>query len=90
MSLAAQIEVLESLAALDAELRVLTDQLSEEQKTLDDKKTQARALEERLEDGQRSVEEMERMRSDLTGVLRSFRILLFYLLSINVVIVISS
>jgi predicted nucleic acid-binding Zn-ribbon protein len=69
-----QIEALESLAALDAELRELTDQLTQEQKTLSDKRTQAQALEERLSRGKQSSDEMDRSRGDLIGELRQMGI----------------
>ncbi len=69
-----QIEALESLAALDAELRELTERHQRDQKTLSDKKEQAKSLEDRLSRGRQSVEDMERMRSDLVGELRQMGI----------------
>jgi predicted nucleic acid-binding Zn-ribbon protein len=69
-----QIEALESLAALDAELRELTDRLTQEQKTLDDKRSQAQALEERLSRGKQSSDDMDRSRGDLLGELRQMGI----------------
>jgi predicted nucleic acid-binding Zn-ribbon protein len=69
-----QIEALESLAVLDAELRELTDRHRREQKTLSDKKEQAKSLEDRLSHGRQSIDNMERMRSDLVGELRQMGI----------------
>jgi len=69
-----QIEALESLAALDAELRELTEQHRRDQKTLSDKKEQAKSLEDRLSRGRQSIEDMDRMRSDLVGELRQMGI----------------
>src|SRR5688572_31588232 len=65
-----EIEALESLAVLDAELRDLTERHNEEQKILTDKKAHAKSLEERLSRGKQSIDEMERTRGDLVGELR--------------------
>jgi len=69
-----QIEALEELAALDAQLRDLTERFSKEQKSLNDKKAVAKSLEERLSRGKQSLEEMEKARGDLVGELRQMGI----------------
>jgi predicted nucleic acid-binding Zn-ribbon protein len=65
-----QIEVLEALAALDAELKELNDALSLEREGLRSKQTQLSSLDERFERSRKSVEDMERLRNDLLGELR--------------------
>jgi len=65
-----EIEALESLAVLDAELRDLSEQHTQEEKILTDKKAQAKSLEERLSRGKQSIDEMEKTRGDLVGELR--------------------
>src|SRR5215510_6312300 len=69
-----QIEALEELAALDAQLRDLSELFSKEQKTLSDKKAAAKSLEDRLSRGKQSLEEMEKARGDLVGELRQMGI----------------
>src|SRR5262245_19680383 len=69
-----EIEALEGLAVLDAELRDLTERHTQEQKILTDKKAHAKSLEERLSRGKQSIEEMERTRGDLVGELRQMGI----------------
>jgi predicted nucleic acid-binding Zn-ribbon protein len=66
----AQVELLESLAALDAELKELGDELSKERDSLSGKRSHLSSVEERLERSRRGVEEMEKTRNDLTGELR--------------------
>ncbi|MGC4089566.1 MAG: C4-type zinc ribbon domain-containing protein [Polyangiaceae bacterium] len=70
MTIQAQIEVLEALAAVDAELKELNDALTLERDGLRSKQTQLSSLEERFERSRKSVEDMERMRNDLLGELR--------------------
>ena len=70
MTMKLQIDALESLAVLDAELRDLTERHTQEQKTLTDKKAQAKSLEERLSRGKQSIDEMDRTRGELVGELR--------------------
>jgi hypothetical protein len=70
VTIQAQIEVLEALAAVDAELKELTDALTEEREALRSKQTNLSSLDERYERGRKSVEEMEKMRNDLMGELR--------------------
>src|SRR5688572_33168159 len=69
-----QIEALEGLASLDAELRDLTLRFTQEQKALSDKKSQAKSLEERLSRSRTSLADMDRMRGDLLGELRQMGI----------------
>ncbi len=70
MTIQAQIEVLEALAAVDAELKELNDALTQERDGLRSKQTQLSSLDERFERSRKSVEDMERMRNDLLGELR--------------------
>lgn len=74
MTMKFQIEALEELAALDAQLRDLTERFSKEQKTLNDKKAAAKSLEDRLSRGKQSLSEMEKARGDLVGELRQMGI----------------
>jgi predicted nucleic acid-binding Zn-ribbon protein len=66
----AQIDALERLAAIDAELKVLMDQLQSERDELSRKKQMLGDLEAKLARDRQSVEEMERMRNDLVVELR--------------------
>lgn len=70
MTIQAQIEALEALAVADAELKELTDALTQERETLHGKQSSLSSLEERFERGRRSAEDMERMRNDLMAELR--------------------
>ena len=70
MTIQAQIEVLEALAAVDAELKELTDALKLERDGLQSKQSQLATVSERFDRGKKSVEDMERMRNDLHGELR--------------------
>ena len=74
MTMKFQIEALEELAALDAQLRDLSERFTSEQKTLSDKKAVAKSLEDRLSRGKQSLEEMEKARGDLVGELRQMGI----------------
>jgi hypothetical protein len=65
-----QIELLESLAALDAELKELGDSVNRERDTLSTKRSHLSSLEERVDRGRRGIEEMEHTRNDLTVELR--------------------
>jgi uncharacterized protein len=60
-----QIEVLERLAAIDAELKELSDALNQERGELDGKRSHLSELDGRLARGEKSIEEMERTRNDL-------------------------
>ena len=70
MTIDAQIEVLESLAAIDAELKELSDALSQEREALDGKRNHLAELDGRLSRGEKSIEEMERTRNDLHAEVR--------------------
>lgn len=70
VTIQAQIEVLEALAAIDAELKELTDTLTQEREALRSKQSSLSSLDERYERGRKSVEEMERARNDLMAELR--------------------
>lgn len=74
MTMKLQIEALEELAALDAELRDLTDRFTKDQKVLSDKKAAAKSLEDRLTRGRQSLGEMDKARGDLVGELRQMSI----------------
>ena len=74
MSIQSQIDALEKLSALDAELKELGDVLRKERGELDTKKTRLGELVERLSRGKQSIEEMERARGDLMGELRQMTI----------------
>ncbi|HET9955095.1 MAG TPA: C4-type zinc ribbon domain-containing protein [Polyangiaceae bacterium] len=70
MTIQKQIEALETLAALDAELGVLNEALNQEREGLTSKQSQLSSLDERYERGRKGVEEMEKSRNDLVGELR--------------------
>ena len=74
MSIQSQIDALEKLSELDAELKELSDVLRKERGELDTKKTRLSELVERLSRGKRSIEEMERARGDLMGEARQMSI----------------
>jgi uncharacterized protein len=70
VNIQAQVELLESLAAIDAELKELGDTSNRERDVLSGKRSTLSSLDERLEKGRRGIEEMERTRNDLTTELR--------------------
>ncbi len=70
MSLRDQIVSLEALAAIDAELRRLEDQLTEERGILANLKSELRSLDEKLSTDRASLTEMEKTRNELTTDLR--------------------
>ena len=65
MKISAQVEALEKLAELDAELATLDGQLSQEREARDKRRGQLRQLEEKLGVARASIEEMERTRAEL-------------------------
>ncbi len=65
MSIKAQIEALENLAALDSQLDAMQLELEQERLELGDRRGQLEALESRLEATRASIVEMERVRSEL-------------------------
>ncbi len=70
MNIQTQIELLESLAALDAQLKELGDSLNRERDTLSSKRSHLLSLDDRVDRGRRGIEEMEKTRNDLTTELR--------------------
>jgi len=69
-SIQEQIVALEGLATMDAELDELNAQLDGQREALAGKKQRLAELEERIQSSQSSVDEMERMKSDLIHELR--------------------
>jgi uncharacterized protein len=65
VKISAQVEALEKLAELDAELATLDGQLSQEREALDKRRGQLRQLEDKLGASRASIEEMERTRAEL-------------------------
>jgi predicted nucleic acid-binding Zn-ribbon protein len=65
VKISAQVEALEKLAELDAELATLDGQLSQEREALDKRRGQLRQLEDKLGVSRASIEDMERTRSEL-------------------------
>ena len=70
MKIQAQIDALERLAAVDAELKLLMDRLQTERDELSRKKQTLGDLESKLQRDRASIEEMEKMRNDLVVELR--------------------
>jgi uncharacterized protein len=70
VSIQSQIDALEKLSELDAELKELSDVLRKERGELDTKKTRLLELIDRLSRGKTSIEEMEKARNDLMGEAR--------------------
>jgi uncharacterized protein len=74
VSIQSQIDALEKLSELDAELKDLGEVLRKERGELDTKKARLAELIERLSRGKTSIEEMERARGDLMGEARQLLI----------------
>jgi len=74
VSIQSQIDALEKLSELDAELKELSDVLRKERGELETKKTRLAGLIERLSRGKQSIEEMEKARGDLMGEARQMLI----------------
>jgi predicted nucleic acid-binding Zn-ribbon protein len=74
VSIQSQIDALEKLSELDAELKELGDVLRKEHGELDTKKARLAELIDRLSRGKQSIEEMEKARGDLMGELRQMTI----------------
>ena len=74
MTIQAQIENLENLAALDVELKELRDAVSQERQGLDAKRSTLASLEERLARSQKNSGDMDKMRGDLMGEVRQMSI----------------
>lgn len=74
MKTQAQIEALERLATLDAELKILEDELSRERGALSTKKQHLLELDSKLARSKDSVGEMDRVRSDLMAEVRQMSV----------------
>jgi uncharacterized protein len=74
VSIQSQIDALEKLSELDAELKEVGDVLRKERGELDTKRTRLAELIERLSRGKTSIEEMEKARGDLMGEARQMLI----------------
>ncbi|RYZ05761.1 MAG: hypothetical protein EOO73_18860 [Myxococcales bacterium] len=74
MSIQSQIDALEKLSELDAELKEVGDVLRKERGELDTKRTRLADLVERLSRGKTSIEEMEKARGDVMGEARQMLI----------------
>lgn len=70
MTIEAQIDALESLAVIDAELKDLSEELGRERLALNTKQQHLGELDARLARDRKSLEDMERMRNDLMGEVR--------------------
>jgi uncharacterized protein len=74
VTIQAQIDNLENLAALDVELKELRDAVNQERQGLDAKRTTLASLEERLARSQKNSGDMDKMRGDLMGEVRQMSI----------------
>lgn len=74
MNLEAQIELIERLADLDAVLKTLTDELSRERGALGGKRQRLVELQENHARVQGGVEDMDRLRGELTGESRQMHV----------------
>ena len=74
MTIQAQIENLENLAALDVELKELRDAVKQERQGLDAKRSTLASLEERLARSQKNSGDMDKTRGDLMGEVRQMSI----------------
>jgi predicted nucleic acid-binding Zn-ribbon protein len=74
VTIEAQIDALESLAVIDAELKDLSEELGRERLALNTKQQHLAELDARLARDRKSLEEMERMRSDLMAETRQMSV----------------
>jgi predicted nucleic acid-binding Zn-ribbon protein len=74
VSIQSQIDALEKLSELDAELKEVGDVLRKERGELETKRTKLAELVERLSRGKTSIEEMEKARGDVMGEARQMLI----------------
>ncbi|HEX2672158.1 MAG TPA: hypothetical protein VHM25_14860, partial [Polyangiaceae bacterium] len=74
MTIQAQIENLENLAALDVELKELREAVKLERQGLDAKRSTLASLEERLARSQKNSGDMDKLRGDLMGEVRQMSI----------------
>jgi predicted nucleic acid-binding Zn-ribbon protein len=74
VTIEAQIDALESLAVIDAELKDLSEELGRERQALNTKQQHLAELDARLARDRKSVEDMERMRSELMAEVRQMSV----------------
>ena len=74
MTIEAQIEALESLGSLDAELVVLSEELTREREGLDQKRVRMNEITRRLESSRGGVAEMDKTRGDLFAEIRQMNV----------------
>ncbi len=74
MTIEAQIDALESLAVIDAELKDLVGELDSERLALNTKQQHLAELDARLARDRKSVEDMERMRNELLAEVRQMSV----------------
>ncbi len=74
MTIEAQIEALESLGSLDAELVVLTEDLIREKEGLEQKRVRLDEISRRLESSRLSLAEMDRTRGDIVTEIRQMNV----------------
>jgi uncharacterized protein len=74
VTIEAQIEALESLGSLDAELVVLTEDLIREKEGLEQKRVRLDEISRRLESSRLSLAEMDRTRGDLVTEIRQMNV----------------
>ena len=74
MTIQAQIDNLENLAALDVELKELREAVKQERQGLDAKRSTLASLEERLARSQKNSGDMDKLRGDLMGEVRQMSI----------------
>jgi predicted nucleic acid-binding Zn-ribbon protein len=71
LSIPDQIRALETLASMDAELRILEEQLSQERGTLDGLKANLKQLDEKLQGGKTALAAAEKSRNELVADVRN-------------------
>jgi len=74
VTIEAQIEALESLGSLDAELVTLSEDLTREREGLDQKRVRLNEINARLESSRASVAEMDKTRGDLVAEIRQMNV----------------
>lgn len=74
MNIEAQIASLDSLAAIDAELKELDEELSRDSGELQQKKAELQSLEEKMASHTASIDEMDRMRGELIAEVRQMSV----------------
>ncbi len=74
MNIIEQIASLDSLAAIDAELKDLDEELARDSGELEQKKTELESLEEKMASHNASIDEMDRMRGELISEVRQMSV----------------